>query len=690
MQRWDSPRRHALVRHSSLGAGSFAPAVTLEGAGMDRDRLNGLVSVLSEFASTVLTDFSLQAILDHLVERVVELLPVTAAGVTLISSDLTPHHVAASNEAALRFEQLQTELGQGPCVAAYASSKPVAVPDLARANGFPDFGPAAAEAGMAAVFAFPLRHAGGCLGALDLYRSTTGALAPEDLAVAQTLADVTTSYLLNAQTRERALQAADRFRDSALHDPLTGLPNRVLLQERLDHAALRASRTGKTTAVLFADLDGFKLINDTYGHAVGDQLLAAVASRLSALVRPGDTLARVSGDEFVFLCEDLAYASDVELLTTRIEAAFAEPFELHDLALTASASVGAAFSGPGEAVTNQLVLDADTAMYQAKRRASSNLIVDLTSVHSVREHHELQSALSAALLRGELDIVYQPIVRTADGLLNGVEALLRWPNPAQGTASAASALDIAEQNGLLVDVGAWILDRACRDHVNWVAGHRERQLDLSVNISALQLTAPGFCAMVASVLDATDMDPTALVLEMGERIFLEDSRRATSVLADLKSLGIRLALDNFGKDHCSLNQLRRLPLDIIKIDKSLVADIGQNNAASIIVGAVTQLARGLGMTVTAEGVETELQHHEAAGLGCELGQGFHYGRPVGGPDVSSLLNTSVDGPVRDGPGQRDRRGQQNEAMQSAGIGSATPKEPLSTADASGASGASVV
>lgn len=347
-----------------------------DAAGLDRDRLTGLVSVLSEFASTVLTDFSLQEILDHLVERVVELLPITAAGVTLISSDLAPHQVAASSEDALRFERLQTELGQGPCVAAYASAELVAVPDLAGADGFPAFGPAAVEAGMAAVFAFPLRHRGGCLGALDLYRSTPGALAPEDLTVAQTLADVTTSYLLNAQIREQALLAAERFRDSALHDPLTGLANRVLLEERLDQAASRASRSGKTTAVLFVDLDRFKLINDTYGHALGDVVLAAVAARLSTLVRPGDTLARASGDEFVFLCEDLDHASDVGLLAARIETAFAEPFELAELVLTVGASVGAGFSGPGEAVTNQLLLDADAAMYQAKRRTGSQTVID--------------------------------------------------------------------------------------------------------------------------------------------------------------------------------------------------------------------------------------------------------------------------------------------------------------------------
>lgn len=374
---WEAPRRDAVLASNKPVVQGDSPLTSLDVAVLDRDRLDNLVTVLSEFASIVLTDFSLQEILDHLVERAVELLPITAAGVTLISPDLAPHEVAASSRAALRYEKLQTELGQGPCVAAYQTGRPVAVPDLACTEGFGDFGPAAVEGGLAAVFAFPLRHSGGCLGAMDLYRVTPGALAPEDLAVAQTLADVATSYLLNAQRRDEALQAAERFRDSALHDALTGLANRVLLEERLDHAAARAARTGKSTAVLFADLDGFKLINDTYGHAVGDLVLTAVAVRLSALVRPGDTLARVSGDEFVLLCEDLEDPSDIEQLTARIEEAFDAPFELAELSLDVGASVGAALAGAGEPVSTQLLLDADMNMYRAKRRAAANTIVEL-------------------------------------------------------------------------------------------------------------------------------------------------------------------------------------------------------------------------------------------------------------------------------------------------------------------------
>ncbi len=218
---------------------------------------------------------------------------------------MAPRYVAASDESALRFERLQTELGEGPCITAFESGEPVSVNDVRVDHRYPTFGPAALSAGLAAVFTFPLRDGGGRLGALDLYRDTPGHLDDHDMDAAQTLADVAAAYLINAQSREAARVASDLYHHSALHDPLTRLPNRLLLQERLDHAVLRAKRSHTNTAILFADLDQFKQVNDTYGHRVGDELLSAVAQRLSSFVRSGDTLARFSGDEFVFLCEDL-------------------------------------------------------------------------------------------------------------------------------------------------------------------------------------------------------------------------------------------------------------------------------------------------------------------------------------------------------------------------------------------------
>lgn len=337
-----------------------------------------LADVLSEFARTMITDFPIQRILDRLVDRIVDVLPVTAAGVTLISEGSTPHYIAASDESARRFERLQTEIDQGPCLDAYRRGEPVSVPDLRTDVRFPDFSPAAVEAGLAAVFTFPLFHGPERFGALDLYRDTPGPLDPVDMAAAQTLADVAAALLLNARARTEALEASDRFHFNSMHDPLTGLPNRSLLLERLEHAALRAHRSRTYTAVLFLDLDQFKLVNDTHGHLIGDQLLREVADRLTTLVRSGDTLARLSGDEFVFLCEELHSIDDVAILVSRIDESFSSPFELNGVDITARASVGTAHVGPGEEITSDLVTRADIDMYRSKRESTPGSFTSYT------------------------------------------------------------------------------------------------------------------------------------------------------------------------------------------------------------------------------------------------------------------------------------------------------------------------
>jgi diguanylate cyclase (GGDEF)-like protein len=361
-----------------------------------------LSHVLSEFARTMVTDFPIQAILDHLAKRIVDVLPITAAGVTLISPGTDPRYVAASDESALRFSELQTELGEGPCLAAYHTGLAVSVPDLRYEARFPTFAPRAIEAGLVAVFTFPLRNGNDHqLGALDLYRDTPGPLDAATMDAAQTLADVAAAYLLNAQARADLRDSSDRSREMALHDPLTGLPNRTLLLERLDHAVLRGRRSGKMAAVLFADLDRFKLVNDLYGHSVGDELLVAVAQRLSAALRSGDTLARISGDEFVILCEDLDGPAHVDAIAARIGAAVAAPFVLSAAEVDMTASVGIAFSGRGEELSEKLLQEADTAMYQAKRKGGArHQIVDLREQHLADQRARLERDLRGAPARG--------------------------------------------------------------------------------------------------------------------------------------------------------------------------------------------------------------------------------------------------------------------------------------------------
>jgi diguanylate cyclase (GGDEF)-like protein len=599
-----------------------------------------MAAVLTDFARTLATDFPIQGILDHLVKRIVEVLPVTGAGVTVITPDTGPRYIAASDEAALRFEQLQTDVGDGPCVWTYRTGEPVVVPDLAADDRFTQFGPRAVASGLAAVFTFPLRHADGRLGALDLYRDTVGALDSSATAAAQTLADVAAAYLLNAQAREETRLTSERFRHTALHDPLTGLPNRLLLQQRLEHAAQRAQRSHTNAAVLFVDLDRFKRVNDTHGHRVGDDLLCAIAERLASLVRPGDTLARFSGDEFVYLCEDLASPADVEAVAQRVDDAFIEPFVLDGKELTVTASVGMAFAGPGEDVSDQLVVHADIAMYQAKRRGGAgHQIIDLREAMKSRDRHSLETDLRAAFAAGLLDLAYQPVVRSADGSTIGVEALLRWTDPQRGTVPALSMIAVAEQVGLINQLGAWVLERGCRDRGQWLIDNPALPLDLAVNVSPRQLMSPDFRRTVGRILAETEMDPAALILEITENVFIDDVERATTLLGELKDLGVKIALDDFGTGFSSLSYLRKLPIDIVKIDQSFIADIGEAPTGGAIVAAVTNLAHVLGLQVTAEGVETAVQRDEVRAIGCEAAQGYFYARPMAAAGVGAHLQS---------------------------------------------------
>jgi diguanylate cyclase (GGDEF)-like protein len=604
-----------------------------------------LSDVLSEFARTMVTDFPIQGILDHLVRRIVEIMPVTSAGVTLISPGVEPRYIAASDDLALRYEQLQTELGEGPCLTAYHTGEAVSVPDLRSEERFPMFSPRALNAGLAAAFTFPLHHGAVRLGALDLYRETPGPLSPESTAMAQTLADVAAAYLLNAQARADLQESSDRSREAALHDSLTGLPNRVLMIERLEHAFLRGRRTGKTSAVFFVDLNRFKAVNDTFGHRTGDALLVAVAERLTEVLRPGDTLARLFGDEFVILCEDLDDPAESEVIVARVDAAMALPFALPDVELNVTASIGIAYTGHGNDAPEQLIHDADLAMYRTKRQsAGERQLLDLRELHLAEDQATLKHALPHAAERGELHLAYQPIVTAADGQLTGVEALLRWTHPSRGPISPTVAIPIAEKYGLITEIGRWVLEQASADRQRW-QNHRTEDLAISVNVSTHQLMSAGFTDTIESVLTRTSTDPRLLTLEITESVFVRDAERALFVLNDLRDIGVRLALDDFGTGYSSLNYLKKFPVDTVKIDRAFTADLGRDPASHTIVTAVIALAHGLGMTVVSEGVETAEQHHQLTELGCDSCQGFYFAPPM----LPSSLDTLIQHPGNGNP-----------------------------------------
>jgi diguanylate cyclase (GGDEF)-like protein len=604
---------------------------------------DGLAELLSDFARTVITDFPIQGILDHLVERIVEVLPITAAGVTLISPGGDAHYVAASNGSALDYERLQSELSEGPCERAYETGQAVSVPDLAKEKPLRAVHPEGARGGLVAVFAFPLNHGDKRLGALDLYRDTAGPLEDRDMRVAQTLADVAAAYVLNARSRDEALRASQRFQHRSLHDPLTGLPNRLALLERLEHAAQRARRSHTRTAVLYADLDDFKRVNDTHGHQVGDELLIAVAERLLTLLRAGDTLVRLGGDEFVLLCEDMSSPSDVDIVLKRLGTAFLRPFRFGGVEATITASVGVAYAGPGEEISNELLIRADHAMYEAKRNGGDSGIIDLRAAIEETGTHTLEQDLRSALAALSLDVAYQPIVRTVDGLVTGVEALLRWNDPQRGAVPAALMVAAAEGSDLIVDIGAWVLERSCTDRLRWLRDNPAATLDLAVNVSARQLLSAGFTSTVERVLDTSGMDPGALTLELTETIFINDDR-AMAVLGRLSSMGVRLALDDFGTGYAALSYLSRVPVDIVKIDRRFVTDLDSAPKGGAIMSAVADLAHVLGFAVTAEGIETRQQSEQVSALGCESSQGYYFARPMSSEAIGGLLETTT-GPL---------------------------------------------
>jgi diguanylate cyclase (GGDEF)-like protein len=605
-----------------------------------------LSEVLSEFAHTLVTDFPIQGILDHLVERIVDVLPISAAGVTIIAPGVAPHYLAASDESAMRFERLQTELGEGPCLEAYESGTAVAIADLRSETRYPSFTPRALSAGLAAVFTFPLCDGDQRLGALDLYRKRRGRLNTTAMKTAQTLADVTAAYILNAKARADLHDSVIRSREIALHDPLTGLPNRLLLLERLDHAMLRCQRSDRLAAVLFVDLDQFKLVNDEHGHSVGDELLIAVAERLTLTLRPGDTVARMAGDEFVVLCEDLDGYLLAGEIAARVGNAIARPFVLAGCELSITASVGIAFSGPGKQLSESLLAEADTAMYQAKRRGGARQqIVNVQERERSENLVGLERELEGAAGRGELTNVYQPVVDVDNGRVTGVEALVRWESTSQGMVPPSVLIPIAEKGSLITEIGQWVLERACVDRSQWnVQGADE--LTMSVNVSAHQLMATGYVSDVATVVSRTLTNPALLTLEMTESIFIQDADRALVVLNELKCLGVLLALDDFGTGYSSLSYLKQFPFDIVKIDQGFVFDMGHDESSMAIVSAIINLAHTLGLQVVAEGVETLIQCASLASLGCDVCQGFYFAKPMSAESFASLLHQhAVSGAV---------------------------------------------
>ena len=454
----------------------------------------------------------------------------------------------------------------------------------------------------------------------------------------------THNLIVQAQDVSARRRAEAELYHNAYHDSLTQLSNRAHFDEQLNRAIARVQRhPAQRFAVMYLDFDRFKLVNDSLGHRAGDELLVNVGRRLRNMLRPTDVLARLGGDEFAILVEDLVRQRDAIDLAERVHRELEKPIKLGAMDVTVSASIGITFSTNNYQSSDQIVRDADIAMYKAKSRGKAQYAVFDSSLHRhVAEQLQLEQELRRALGQGQLMLEYQPICTLKDRKLTGFEALVRWNHPERGLLEPASFIPVAEETGLIVPLGNWVLFEACRQLGQWRSIRNGSEINMSVNVSSLQLTHPDFVSQVGNALQAAELRPSQLTLEVTESVLMNGIENAVTTLTGLRQMGVTLSIDDFGTGYSSLSYLATLPIDALKIDRSFIDRMSRDGEGSEIVKAIFKLGQALSKQVYAEGIETSAQLALLQELGCEFGQGFLLSRPVGAESAGTFV-ASNDG-----------------------------------------------
>jgi diguanylate cyclase (GGDEF)-like protein len=604
----------------------------------ENDRLVGslkerqrLLEQLSAIQRAIARRSPLAEILQAITSGARELLGVEMAGLNLVETDdrTLGSMVACSGVA----PEVLARLKRIPLVAGGVSGLAIMGDELVFVEDYgnsPIAVPEMAKASLKSAMAVPVHENGAVVGSLVV--GSYSARREWDKA-SQEILEVFAEHVSLALTDAQTLEAMNQ----AFHDSLTGLASRALFLTRMEGAF--ATADGGGVAALFVDLDRFKVVNDSLGHAAGDLLLVGVAERITACLRAGDTAARLGGDEFAVLLPGVGGVDEVVPVARRILEAVREPFDLAGKETFVSCSIGIAFAAAADAYdAPELMVHADLAMYQAKKHGKDRYeVFEPAMQESFQAALAMEADLRRAVVRHEFELRYQPIVHLRTGEITGLEALVRWQHPERGIVPPLEFIPLAEETGLIVPIGEWVLREACRQTAHWNERRDGRPLSVSVNLSAVQLDQGDLPALVESALRDSGLPASCLVIELTESLVVDHRPGTLQQLERLKALGVRLAIDDFGTGYSSLAYLRRFPVDIIKIDKSFVDDVGDDLAAAALTLGIIQLGQALQLSTVAEGIEDIGQLNELTDGNCELGQGYYFAEPLPGQAMDELL-----------------------------------------------------